>query len=225
MGQLGSGGKHANNCWRDLLAMLPDIHIPKVVTIPTPGKKNSKLVIPMIFPHEMFSCLFHDYPSAWERYICPSLDLTMGFWKAVSKTNLWKQHPLRFVTENRRTFCILDRIFIVRVCNESSIALFLSCESYGRYFHFHGTLQVAMFSFQHMGFLLFFCTGIPLALHGDAVPCVNVGSAHSRSVEAISWRSLLCQAVFWPLGRKQLPEFREFRELYGEFRMIGVQGW
>ena len=108
MAALASGGKYANNAWRDLLTMLPDIHIPKVVTIPTPGIKNSKLVIPMIFPHQMFSCLFHDYPLAWARYVCPSLDKTINFWQAVSNTKLFKQHPLRFIDENRRTFCILD---------------------------------------------------------------------------------------------------------------------
>lgn len=66
--------------------------------------------------------------------------------------------------------------------------------------------------FVSMGFLVFFCIGIPLALHGDAVPCVNVGSAHSRSVEAISWRSLLCQAVFWPIESRA--GFRDFREFW-----------
>jgi len=38
---------------------------------------------------------------------------------------------------------------------------------------------------------MFLFEGIPLSLHGDGVPVVNVGSAHTRGVECISWRSLL----------------------------------
>jgi hypothetical protein len=85
--KLGDSGSLSGNVYRDLLRRLPKSGMP------TPHKFMVPLVhsvfgfmdqsMDMILPHELFACIYHNYPHAFWKYIIPSSTALLEFWDAV----------------------------------------------------------------------------------------------------------------------------------------------
>ena len=84
---LGSGGTLPNHCHRDLLLRMPGVLMPKLhpFDIPLVHQIAGKIFpsTHMILPHELFSCIYHYYPTAFFTYILPSTDILESFWDSV----------------------------------------------------------------------------------------------------------------------------------------------
>ena len=84
---VGSGGTLPNHCHRDLLLRMPGVLMPKLHHFDIPlvhqiaGKRFPSTH--MILPHELFSCIYHYYPTAFFTYILPSTDILESFWDSV----------------------------------------------------------------------------------------------------------------------------------------------
>lgn len=97
LANLGSRGRYVNNVWRDMQKLFGAIRIchPKVHTLSLKrGNKTGSFASPSLWPHELFANLFHEYPNAWKKYICPSRSRLTSFWSQLAATSLWKNHPL-----------------------------------------------------------------------------------------------------------------------------------
>ena len=109
---LGSNGRYVNNCWRDLQRLFGanNFPVPKYITVPLVfGKKKKTALVPIMFPHEVFSALFHSYPSAFQKSLLPSRAHAATFWHAVERTKNFKDHPL---SEESRDLSMCSRNMI-----------------------------------------------------------------------------------------------------------------
>ena len=85
---LGTDGEYDNNMNRDLMTRLetPDLPEPHVFSCPVNNPLKAECCsrnLKMLFPHEMFSALFHHYKEAFFTFIIPSLDTLAAFWDAM----------------------------------------------------------------------------------------------------------------------------------------------
>ena len=55
-----------------------------------------------LWPHVLFSKLYHQYPKAWEKLICPSMAVLRKFWNDVKDSKQYKNHPIRFREHHER---------------------------------------------------------------------------------------------------------------------------
>ena len=86
---IGGCGARANDCRGDLEKLLPSmcLAMPLPVFIPlksaaaAEGFRNCLQWI--IWPHEVFSSLYHNCRSAWNKYICPGTHEIQKFWAAM----------------------------------------------------------------------------------------------------------------------------------------------
>ena len=86
---IGGFGARANDCRGDLEKLLPSmcLAMPLPVFIPlksaaaAEGFRNCLQWI--IWPHEVFSSLYHNCRSAWNKYICPGTHEIQKFWAAM----------------------------------------------------------------------------------------------------------------------------------------------
>ena len=54
---------------------------------------------PIVWPHELFSGLFHNYKSEWESRVVPDKNMLPTFWEALAGHPMLRIHPM--VTEDR----------------------------------------------------------------------------------------------------------------------------
>ena len=70
---IGSGGRHSNNCWRDLKTMLPKVNLAKLHRLFLPIRHTSlckvKQFVPILLPHGLFAGIFKHYPIMWDKVI------------------------------------------------------------------------------------------------------------------------------------------------------------
>ena len=97
--ELGSSGKHSGNMHRDMVNTLPPTPIPevgslKVYTKRGPGQPNIITDQAILYPHELFACIYTYYPKVFFSRFVPSVDILGIFWKDVSDTPQYKEHPL-----------------------------------------------------------------------------------------------------------------------------------
>ena len=86
MGNIGSAGKWSTHCYRDLQHILPPMgfSMPKPTLIPF-----KSMVAPfyeyadqhIMWPHEMFSHLYHLYKGMWDEFVYPGADVLASFWE------------------------------------------------------------------------------------------------------------------------------------------------
>ena len=98
---IGGFGARPNMCRRDLERLLPSMRLamPAPVFIPlrsaaaAEGFQNCLQWI--IWPHEVFSSLYHHCRSSWDKYICPGIHEIQKFWAAMrcGHGNPKLQHP------------------------------------------------------------------------------------------------------------------------------------
>ena len=99
LGGIGSKGSYANNCWRDLTALLPVPNLCKLQRIMLPMKHTTlgKFVrsVPMLLPHTLFAAIYEHYPLMWEKIIYGSRGTCQKFWAAVRGSPQFASHPVR----------------------------------------------------------------------------------------------------------------------------------
>ena len=86
LAKLGSRGAYKNSINRDLKTALPPAYVPvNTVRIPlkVPGKQAPQSCDQhMIYPHRLFSAIYHHAKTAWSSRVCPSPDRLEQFWKS-----------------------------------------------------------------------------------------------------------------------------------------------
>ena len=171
LASLGSHGRHPGNLWRDLCSRLCANYLPEIsiMTVPLKASASTPAASPLfsrrqylrgmamraeymhgrcrcrpgsplagpcdvsvLWPHEMFSAMYHCYKEGWQSLAPVGVDLA-DFWATMADACQLQGHPIW--QREDRSLCV------------------------------------------------------PLALHGDEVPVIATGTAHSRSLLVVSWRS------------------------------------
>ena len=95
LSELGSGGRHLNNCYRDIMRMtcrIPSIPMPFSVNIPT---KQGDETAGILLPHVMFASMYHHYRAAFGQYIMPGgEDALQEFWTTGKRMPQLANHPI-----------------------------------------------------------------------------------------------------------------------------------
>ena len=55
-----------------------------------------------LWPHVLFSRIYHEYPKAWEKLVCPSMSALRKFWDDVKNSKQYLNHPIRFRQHHQR---------------------------------------------------------------------------------------------------------------------------
>ena len=85
LAQIGTHGRNPNNCSRDLLKLLPTIALNAISWCMLPKKANTPAGFTMesfafIMPHILFSKIYHNYKSAWSKFVLQSQESLAAFW-------------------------------------------------------------------------------------------------------------------------------------------------
>ena len=101
---MGSSGAHPNNVSRDFFRNMSSQRLPRPqsLSIPLLHSTVGRFWKPMkmIYPHEMFSCIYHNYPEIWSQCIYGSEDRCREFWRAVSGGQQFRNHQVRFLPKH-----------------------------------------------------------------------------------------------------------------------------
>ncbi len=95
---LGAKGTRLGNIHRDLISQLNTTHLePAVSTLPmelhVAPMRVATLDLPFLWPHALFSRLFHKYPGAWRERVCGGDVRNIEvFWKALEGTKRYQEH-------------------------------------------------------------------------------------------------------------------------------------
>ena len=111
---MGGFGSRPNMCRRDLEKNLPSmcLAMPLPVFIPLKPVAAAQDFLNsfqwIIWPHEVFSSLYHNARSAWNKYICPGTHEIQKFWAAMrcGHGNPKLQHPAIQHREGFLNYCI-----------------------------------------------------------------------------------------------------------------------
>lgn len=90
MASLGTAGVHKNNMHKQLMQWANrrcKEAAPSFTATIRFKEPYGRQIQSFLLPHQLFSNLYHDYPSSWKQIILPSTDRLREFWK------LQKQHP------------------------------------------------------------------------------------------------------------------------------------
>ena len=95
VGDIGSRGYYPNKCFSEFISAIPmKINIPEAMSCRLPFKNPLGMLNQcMLWPHELFSAIWHFYPGTWRRSILPSQERLCEFWR----TN--RLHPSFFASE------------------------------------------------------------------------------------------------------------------------------
>ena len=96
LANLGTKGKHSNNIHAELMSKVehvPAIPRPFSAKIPLKGFPNSMQYF--LLPHEMFSCIYHNYKNLWNTAIVPSVDRVKKFWRSMRLHPSMQGHPMK----------------------------------------------------------------------------------------------------------------------------------
>ena len=111
---IGGFGAFPNHCRRYLEKNLPSmsLEMPTPVFIPlrsaTAAEGFRNCLQWIIWPHEVFSSLYHHCRSSWNKYICPGIHEIQKFWAAMrcGHGNPKLQHPAIQHREGFWNYCI-----------------------------------------------------------------------------------------------------------------------
>ena len=91
---IGDHGAFSNNCNRDIMRLLQKtgLHKPSPTTLPIKdtSKPAGYTIDPLQFimwPHELFSYIYHSYPDIWKTRICPGAEVLNNFWYQMIKVH------------------------------------------------------------------------------------------------------------------------------------------
>ena len=107
---IGSSGSHSQHCNRDLMRILPESHLlmPQPAKLPFKhpgplGYKNHSQYL--LWPHEVWSSVYHHYNDAWKKRICPGEECCEEFWDAM-QGNPQAEHPDILARHDYRRKCV-----------------------------------------------------------------------------------------------------------------------
>ena len=91
----GSSGKYAYNVHRDLMTVAGAGHcsLGTKVTMQF-AKPLGEKTTEILFPHEVFSAVYHQYPEAFKKHLLPSEAKLGHFWKSVKDHPSLVNHPI-----------------------------------------------------------------------------------------------------------------------------------
>ena len=98
---LGNSGAAPNNCHRDLLVNLGEQPLKQavsqvVVKVPVRPLVTRQVLQSILLPHELFACLWANYNDEFiSRFMGGSSDNVEAFWKCVSSSPFYNQHPVK----------------------------------------------------------------------------------------------------------------------------------
>jgi len=100
MAKLGNSGKNKNHINRDLEKMMPSNYIPRdsfFLPLYLPGEGILQIEQTAIWPHELFSSMYHHNREAFDLRVCPGPDRLQEFWRSQSRHPNFKvlSHELR----------------------------------------------------------------------------------------------------------------------------------
>jgi len=49
----------------------------------------------MMFPHELFAALYHDYPEIFKERVCPDRAVLRSFWHSQADNPQLQNHPMK----------------------------------------------------------------------------------------------------------------------------------
>jgi len=99
MSSLGTHGLHPQNMNGQLMNMMGKHFLPAPQAFLAP--LSHKVLgwfsrsVNMIWPHELFSAIYHNYKEAWRTRVCPGTAVVSKFWDSVSHSDHFKNHPVR----------------------------------------------------------------------------------------------------------------------------------
>lgn len=110
LASIGASGAQPNNCHRDLVANLVDLHISSIlhrfaVVYMVPGQllKAINMSHTVLLPHHLFATIYEKYPSAFKHHILGGDVANVGrFWRAMSEHPSMVNHPMH--EKRDRTF-------------------------------------------------------------------------------------------------------------------------
>ena len=97
---LGSNGVHSNNMHLELLKMFePQSSLPKPLVVHLVFK-DQKHLQSLMLPHELFSALYHHYPSTFQKHFMPGgTEQVSKFWSKFAKHPSMEGHEI-FASKN-----------------------------------------------------------------------------------------------------------------------------
>ena len=99
---IGMCGHYANKCYADLMKNIPlTIEIPHPTLVSLPFQSGS-LLQGFILPHELFSVVFHSYPSTWSKCMAPSAERLAEFWATNSSHPAFEARNLAQIPDYQR---------------------------------------------------------------------------------------------------------------------------
>lgn len=84
---LGAAGSSPQHCHNDMLSRIPPPSMPNMKFMKIPLEHAvfgaSSAISGVMWPHEVFSMMFHLHNEAFFTYIMPSVDIIRNFWNSV----------------------------------------------------------------------------------------------------------------------------------------------
>jgi hypothetical protein len=95
----GSNGKHINNVHRDVMSLVGTrTKLPNPCNVKIEfGLSLGSQIQAILLPHEMFSCIFHNYPNTWSLSVLPSQERLASFWEANQGHPNMSNHPVKLI--------------------------------------------------------------------------------------------------------------------------------
>ena len=103
LSRIGSSGHCPQNCRRDLLAL----HF-CTTSLPKPMQEGINFASPLglqqqtiLYPHEVFACIYEKYPATWQRSVVPSTHRLHQFWEETAEHPQMLGHPVSLRSDHR----------------------------------------------------------------------------------------------------------------------------
>lgn len=111
---LGSGGRHAGNCHRELVNKLQPTFASQALSQVTlyfkqPPARISGSIYDVMLPHELFAVMFQHHRDFFVEQLCGgSVGNLPSFWKAMANHPVYDQHPMKQLPNHENVFIPLS---------------------------------------------------------------------------------------------------------------------
>jgi len=96
---MGTKGRHPQNMNGQLMNSMSKHFLPDPRNFLAPLSHNVlgwfRRAVNIILPHELFASIYHHYKEAWRLRVCPSEAVVSKFWRQVSGSHHFRNHPVR----------------------------------------------------------------------------------------------------------------------------------
>ena len=99
LASLGSWGKYPGNMHTEMIARLPPHRFsePHVTDLPMKliGNRFLQVDQSLLWPHVMFSDIYHNYPESWRKRVAAPADVMEKFWRDMADTPAMARNPVK----------------------------------------------------------------------------------------------------------------------------------